>query len=166
MKKMMNVTVDGNFKDLALLNRIKADPDVSQAALAEALKISIGSVNGRLRHMLNRGLIEVKRTRRRKLRYIITLEGLALHGIMMQDYLLQSFQLYRQVRQQVNALLKNLDVAGVNAVRLLGEGDVADVCKLTCCVNQISLTDDFAAPALVIDGLEIRIEWPEDDHRV
>ena len=154
------------FNDLALLHGIKADPDVSQAALAEALKISIGSVNGRLRHMLDCGLIEVKRTSRRKLRYIITAEGLAQYIIMMQEYLLQSFQLYRQMRQKVKALLKRLDAAGMNAVRLLGEGDVADVSRLTCIENQISLTDDFTAPALVIDGLEIRIEWPVNDHRV
>ena len=154
------------FCDLALLNRIKADPDISQALLAEALKISIGTVNGHLKRMVEEGLIEVKQARRRKLRYIITEEGCALHNALMEDYLQQSFQLYRQVRQQAKVLLQELDGAGVQAVRLQGEGDVADVCRLTCLENQVCLTDDHDAPALVVDGLDISIEWPRTDHLV
>ena len=153
-----------NFYDLVLLNEIKTNPDVTQALLAETLYISVGSVNGRLKRMVEDGLIVAKQARRRKLRYIITAEGIALHDALTQDYLQQSFQLFRQVRQRAQALLKNLD--GVNAVRLLGEGDVVEVCRLTCLENQVSLTNDRSAPAIVIDGLEIGIAWPENAHRV
>jgi hypothetical protein len=38
-----------HFCNWALLQRIEDDSEISQAALVEALRISIGTVNGRLR---------------------------------------------------------------------------------------------------------------------
>lgn len=40
-----------------------------QAAVAEDLKIAIGTVNGKLKILVAQGAIEVKRTQRRKIRY-------------------------------------------------------------------------------------------------
>ena len=37
--------------------------------------------------------------------------------------------------------------------------DGAGVCRLTCLENHVELTEDANAPALVVDGLEIRLEW-------
>ncbi len=145
--------------DLALLNRILADPEVTQADLAEEINISIGSVNARLKQLIENSCIEVKQARRRKLRYIITAKGRALRQTLTEDYLQQSFQLYRQVRQMVKDELAKLDGAEVRAVRLLGEGDVADVYRLTCLEHQVRLTDDPLAPALVVDGLEVSLKW-------
>lgn len=148
-----------NFRDLALLKVIETDPDISQAALAAELGISIGTVNGLLRLMVTSGLIEVKRASRRKLRYIITAEGRAVQRTLLEKYIQQSFQLYRLVRQEVKDLLKGLnDESGIHAVRLIGEGDIAEVCRLTCLENHISLTDEIDTPALIVDGLDIRIE--------
>jgi len=147
------------FCDLAILNRILTDPEVTQADLAEELNISIGSVNARLKQMIENGFIEVKQAKRRKLRYIITAEGRALRQTLTEDYLQQSFRLYRQVRQMVKAELAKLDGAEVRVVRLQGEGDVADVCRLTCLEHQVRLTDDPRAPVLVVEGLEVSLEW-------
>jgi len=73
-------------------------------------------------------------------------------------YIEQSFQLYRQVRQQVKNVLKSLNDTDVHTLRLVGEGDVAEICRLTCLEHNILLADDSDVPALVVDGLDIRIE--------
>jgi DNA-binding MarR family transcriptional regulator len=156
---MTHEIYNDNFRDLALLKIIEADPDVSQAALAAELGFSIGTINGLLRQMVTRGLIEVKRASRRKLRYIITAEGRAVQRTLLDKYIQQSFQLYRRVRYEVKELLKVLnDESGIHAVRLIGEGDIAEVCRLTCLENHITLTDEIKASVLVVDGLDIRIE--------
>ena len=155
----MNEFQSQDFLDLALLDRIKADSDVAQATLAKALHVSIGTINGHLRQMVQNGFIVVKKGQRRKLSYIITTEGLALQRALTETFLQQGFQLYRQVRRQVQDLLGELESSGVKAVRLVGAGDVADICRLTCLENQVRLTDDSDAPALVVDGLEVSIEW-------
>lgn len=155
--KMFEATTD-EFRDLALLNRIEANPDISQVTLAEEMGIAIGTVNGYLQRMVENGYIKVKRARRRKLRYIITPEGLALRIRLTEAYIQQSFHLYRQVRQRVKDLLAELNHAGPQAVRLVGEGDIAEVCRLTCLEQGIVVTDQKGVPVLMVDGLDIRLE--------
>lgn len=149
----------GPFADLALLNRIMANSDVTQSDLAEDLKIAIGTVNNRLKRLVAQGAIEVKRTQRRKLRYCLTSEGHVLQQSLTNEYVRQSFHLYRMVRQQVQRELSKLNETECRTVRLVGEGDIAEVCRLSCLENHIELTEDVDAPALVVDGIEIRLEW-------
>ncbi len=144
--------------DLALLERVNADPDISQSALAQGLSIAIGTVNRRLQQLVKNGFIQVERTHRRKLRYTLTPKGCTLHRTLTHVYIKQSFDVYRQVRQQVKDVLKAITDAGVTTVRLNGEGDVRDVCWLTCLEYHVKITDDPDAPKLVVDGLDIRIE--------
>lgn len=156
---MENIDIkEDEFRDLALLQEVESDPDVSQAKLAEDLGVAIGTVNWHLKRLIEKGFIKVKRARRRKLRYIITPEGIALRAKLTLVYVQQSFDLFRKVRQHVITLLKGLREAGVTAVYLEGEGDIADVCRLTCMEQHFSLTDNPAAPRLVVDGLDIRLE--------
>jgi DNA-binding MarR family transcriptional regulator len=154
---------DTQFRDLALLQHIEADPDISQAKLAEKLGVAIGTVNWYLKRMLDKGLIKVKRAQRRKLRYIITPEGLNLRAKLTLDYIQQSFNLFREMRQKVRALLDDLQLHGENAVRLVGDGDIAEVCRLTCLEKHFFLTENLDAPTLVIDGLDIRLEFKDNN---
>lgn len=147
------------FRELALLQEIEADPDVSQAKLAEELGVAIGTVNWHLKRLVDKGFVKVKRIRRRKLRYIITPEGLALRAKLTLAYVRQSFSLFREVRQEVCDLLNGLKEEGIQAVRLEGEGDIAEVCRLTCLEQRVNLTDAPHTPAIVVDGLDVRIEF-------
>ena len=154
---------DTQFRDLALLKEIESDPDISQAKLAEKLDVAIGTVNWYLKRMLEKGLIKVKRAQRRKLRYIITPEGLNLRAKLTIDYIQRSFNLFREVRERVRILLGDLQKRGFNAIRLVGDGDIAEVCRLTCMEKHFSLTENTDAPTLVIEGLDIRLEFNAKD---
>jgi len=155
---------DDEFRDLALLQGIEADPDVSQAKLAEDLGVAIGTVNWHLKRLVEKGFVKVKRAKRRKLRYIITPEGIALRARLTVDYVQQSFILFRRVRKRVTTLLGPVQEMGLHAVRLEGEGDIADVCRLTCLEQHFTLTEHPDAPALVVDGLKVKLVLNEHDH--
>ncbi len=43
-------------------------------------------------------------------------------------------------------------------VRLIGEGDVADVCRLTCLEQSVPIVDDPSAPTIVVQGLKIYLK--------
>ncbi len=146
------------YRDLALLQEIEADPDVSQATLAEELGVAIGTVNWHIKRLIEKGFVKVKRARRRKLRYIITPEGIALRARLTVDYIQQSFKLFRHIRSRVLTLLKQLDKLGIHTVRLEAEGDVADVCRLTCMEQHFTLTENPDAPVLIVDGLKVRLD--------
>ena len=160
---MINIdTKDDEYRDLALLQEIEADPDVSQAELADALGVAIGTVNWHIKRLVEKGFIKVKRASRRKLRYIITPEGISLRARLTISYVQQSFRLFRKVRQRVINLLNELRTEGVTAVQLEGSGDIADVCRLTCMEQHFTLTEDPNAPALVIEDLHVRVEYQPD----
>ena len=148
-------------RDLALLQEIEADPDISQAKLAEELGVAIGTVNWHIKRLVEKGFVKVKRARRRKLRYIITPEGIALRARLTVDYVRQQFKLFRRVRTRVTNLLTSLEEADQFMIRLVGEGDVADVCRLTCMERHFTLTDNPNAPTLMVDGIVVKLVMPE-----
>ena len=151
-------------RDLALLQEIEADPDISQAKLAEELGVAIGTVNWHIKRLVEKGFVKVKRARRRKLRYIITPEGIALRARLTVDYVRQQFKLFRRVRTRVTNLLTSLEEADQFMIRLVGEGDVADVCRLTCMERHFTLTDNPNAPTLMVDGIVVKLVMPEMEH--
>ena len=149
-------------RDLILLDEIEKDPDATQASLATRLGVAVGTINWHLKRLINKGYVKVRRAERRKLRYIITPEGLALRAHLTIDYVQTSFKLYRQVRERVINLLVQVRQAGYDRVRLVGEGDVADVCRLTCLEQGFFVVDDGQAPVLEVNGVKVGIILEKD----
>ncbi len=147
--------------ELSLLEQIEQDPDITQASLATQLGVAVGTVNWHLKRLVEKGYVKVKRAERRKLRYIITPEGIALRARLTVDYIERSFNLYRKTRQRVRKHLETLHEAGFDRVRLVGEGDVADVCKLTCLEQGIEVVADDNVPVLEVRGVKVLLHMGE-----
>lgn len=149
------------LRELTLLEQIENDPDVNQSALATQLGVAVGTVNWHIKRLIAKGALKVSRAERKKLRYIITPEGLALRARLAVDYVERSFSVYRRTRQRVKDYLVKVQKAGHNQIRIVGSGDVADICKLTCMEQGVAVVTDKSAPALVLDGYKIRLEGLE-----
>lgn len=148
-------------RDLGLLEGIEKDPDVNQAALADQLGVAVGTVNWHLKRLIEKGAIKVKRASRRKLKYIITPEGIALRARLTVDFVQQSFQLYRLIRSRAAEVIPAIKQAGYTQVRLEMDGDMADVVRLTCLENGVSIGDDPNLPLVHMDGMKVVFELPE-----
>ncbi len=158
----MNIeSANDELRELSLLEQIESDPDVNQSALAVQLGVAVGTVNWHLKRLIAKGAVKVSRAERKKLRYIITPEGLALRARLAVDYVERSFSVYRRTRQRVKDHLVKVRIAGYDRVRIVGSGDVADICKLTCIEQGVTVVSDKSAPALVLDGYKIRLEGLE-----
>jgi DNA-binding MarR family transcriptional regulator len=147
--------------ELNLLEHIEHDPDVTQASLASQLGVAVGTVNWYLKRLVAKGYVKVKRAQRRKLRYIITPEGIAFRARLTINYIETSMRLYRRTRQHVLELLAEARQAGYQRVRLAGEGDIADICRLTCLEQGMLLADDEAganAPVLEARGMKVSLQ--------
>ena len=142
-------------RELSLLEQIESDPDVTQASLATQLGVAVGTINWHLKRMIAKGYVKVKRAERKKLRYIITPEGIALRARLTIDYVERSFDLYRKTRRRVKEHLATIRKAGCEGVRLTGEGDVADICRLTCIEQGFKLVSNGNAPILEVRGLKV-----------
>ncbi len=151
-------TLTPEQRELAILEHIEQDPDVTQASLATQLGVAVGTVNWHLKRLIAKGYVKIQRAERRKLRYIITPEGITLRARLTFDYVEQQFALYRRVRRTVTGHIARAREAGYDCLRLVGTGDVADVCRLTCLEQNMPLCDEPSAPALVVDGLRVHLE--------
>lgn len=147
-------------RDLVILEQIEQNPDATQASLAGNAGVAVGTINWHLKRLVNKGYVKVKRAERKKLRYIITPEGISLRARLTIDYIQNQFSLYRLTREKVNTLIAQVRSEGHNSVRLIGEGDVADVCRLTCLEQSILIIDDDRAPVIVVQGLKVSLKGP------
>jgi len=154
-------TANEELRELTLLEKIENDPDVNQSTLATQLGVAVGTVNWHLKRLIAKGYVKVKRAERKKLRYIITPEGIALRARLAFDYVERSFSIYRKTRQRVREFLSEIESAGYDRVRILGKGDVVDICRLTCLEQGISIVTDKDAPALQVDGFKVTLQMDE-----
>jgi predicted ArsR family transcriptional regulator len=156
-------TPEENVRELTLLEQIERDPDVTQASLATQLGVAVGTVNWHIKRLVAKGYVKVKRAERKKLRYIITPEGIALRARLTVDYIERSFDLYRRTRQRVKAHLDTVKKAGYKSIRLLGEGDVADICHLSCLEQDIQIVPDGKVPTLEAKGFKVLLHMDDDN---
>ncbi len=150
----METSPDPN-REMVLLEKIEYDPDITQASLASQLGVAVGTVNWHLKRLVAKGYVKVKRAQRRKLRYIITPEGIAFRARLTVNYIDQSMHLYRLVRERVREAIVELKMAGFKSVRILGDGDIEEICRLTCLEHGITITNSPDAPLLELQDLKV-----------
>jgi DNA-binding MarR family transcriptional regulator len=156
-------------REMILLEKIENDPDVTQASLATQLGVAVGTVNWHIKRMISKGYVKVKRAERRKLRYIITPEGITFRAHLTIDYIEQSFLLYRNIRKRVRELLVELKHNGFDCVRIETEtsledsngssqiNDIVDICRLTCLEQGIKISQDPSGPTLFVHGVKVTL---------
>ncbi|MCK6583493.1 MAG: winged helix-turn-helix transcriptional regulator [Anaerolineales bacterium] len=154
-------TANEELRELTLLEQIENDPDVNQSTLATQLGVAVGTVNWHIKRLIAKGALKVSRAERKKLRYIITPEGIALRARLAVDYVERSFSIYRKTRQRVKDHLAKVRGAGYDRVRILGKGDVVDICRLTCIEQGIEIVTDKDAPALQVDGFKVQLKMED-----
>lgn len=152
----MDTSPDPN-REMILLEHIEHDPDITQAGLAAQLGVAVGTVNWHLKRLVSKGYVKVKRAQRRKLRYIITPEGIAFRARLTVNYVDQSMRLYRRVRQRVRELLGQVKESGFTQVGISGEGDIADICRLTCLEQGVEIVEAAGVPFLEVKGLKVHL---------
>ncbi|HOG58542.1 MAG TPA: winged helix-turn-helix transcriptional regulator [Anaerolineaceae bacterium] len=155
------LSAEENSRALDLLTQIEANPDISQASLAGELGVAVGTINWYLKRLISKGYVKVKRAQRKKLRYIITPEGIALRASLTVDYIRTSFDLYRRVRERSIKCIEELTQSGHTTVRILGDGEVAEVIRLTCIERGVGLTDLEGAPEIHIQGIKLALIFPD-----
>ena len=153
-------------RELTLLEYIESDPDINPATLAAYLGVAVGTVNWHLKRLIDKGYVKVKRAQRRKLRYIITPEGIALRARLTVNYIDNQMRLYRRIRQRVRELLSQIKQDGYTEVLIEGDGDIADICRLTCLEQGVTLRDsvdgqEIIVPVIEVSGTKVRLRTEE-----
>ena len=150
-------------REMRMLEQIEHDPDVSQASLAIQLGVAVGTVNWHLKRLIAKGYVKVKRAERRKLRYLITPEGIAFRARLTIDYIEQSMLLYRRTRQRVRDLLLEVRAEGYDCVDIEADSnaptDISDICRLTCLEQGMRVVAETGVPILAVQGMKVQLKW-------
>ncbi len=145
-------------RELILLEEIANDPDINQATLAEFLNVAVGTVNWHIKRLVSKGYVKAKRAQRKKLRYIITPEGIALRAKLTIQYVENQMRLYRETRQNVKDFLVEIREEGFTQVKIIGKSEIADVCQLTCLEQGFEVVDRDDVPLLEITGYSVALK--------
>jgi len=151
-------------QDLAILEQIEQNPDVTQADLATQLGVAVGSVNWYLKRLINKGYIKVRQMQRRRLRYLITPQGVAEKARLTVLFMQFSMRLYRRTREASRRNLTEIRQAGYGKVYIEGDNDLAEVCYLTCLEQGVQVVDEpqDSIPTLRVEGRELLLVWPDE----
>lgn len=152
--------------DLQILNHIAENPDTTQADLATQLDVAVGSVNWYIKRLVNKGYIKVKQMERRRLRYLLTPQGVAQKARLTKEFMRMSLHWYRITRQDSARWLDELRQKGYDRVWIEGDGDLAEIVALTCLEQQVTVAGepDGTLPVFRIDGLRVQLDWPSPEN--
>jgi len=151
--------------ELQILEYLEHNPDTTQADLATRLGVAVGSVNWHLKRMIGKGYVKVRQMQRRRLRYLITPQGIAEKARLTQAFMQASLRIYRETRAEARGLLAQAVEAGYDTIRLEGDGELAEICLLTCLEQKVQVAQDDDAthiPTLAVEGMRLSLLWPPD----
>ena len=150
--------------DLQILNHIHENPDTTQANLATQLGVAVGSVNWYIKRLVNKGHIKVAQMQRRRLRYLLTSQGISEKTRLTKEFMQASLKWYRVTREDSKRYLDEIKQAGYSTVSIKGDGDLAEIIYLSCLEAHVEVSDevDPSLPIFRIDNWKTVVDWPEE----
>jgi DNA-binding MarR family transcriptional regulator len=147
-----------------LLEAIEENPDATQASLAAQLGVAVGSVNWYLKRLIRKGYVKVTHLQRRRLKYFVTPQGLALKARLTSQYLQASLHVYRELRLAARETLAEVRDAGYIAVHLAGDDEASEIFRLTCLEQGVKAVADWQdrLPTVGVDGTAFVVRWPDE----
>ncbi|NLF14233.1 MAG: winged helix-turn-helix transcriptional regulator [Anaerolineaceae bacterium] len=148
--------------DRRLLEAIEENPDTTQASLASQLGVAVGSINWYLKRLIRKGYVKVTHLQRRKLKYFVTPQGLAVKARLTSQYMEASLQVYRELRESARDVLMGLEQAGYDEVHIDGGGEALEILRLTCLEHRVRVRSRATdgVPSIAVEGTRFVAIWP------
>ena len=156
-------------RELQVLDILETEPEISQADLAARAGVAVGTVNWYLKRWSKKGYVKVKRIDRWHWSYLLTPQGMSRKARLAREYVEASMSFYRHIRTQAKQLLGEVGSAGYSEVIIDGEGEIAEICQLTCLELGLTVMQDSApapTPIVRIEGRKLALSWPESNKEV
>lgn len=112
---------------LELLGAIAENQSATQRDLSSRLGVALGLTNALLKRLVLKGYIKVARVSPRRVRYLLTPQGIVEKSRLTYSYIQHSIGYYRDVRSRVQNLFDRLALDGVKRIVFVGTGEVAEI---------------------------------------
>jgi DNA-binding MarR family transcriptional regulator len=154
--------------ELQLLEAISTTPETTQANLAAQVGVAVGTVNWYLKRWSKKGYIKIRRISRWQWSYLLTPEGIARKTRLAGEYVEASLSLYRRTRIEAKLLLTSVRATGAHQIVLAGDGEIAEICRLTCLEMGIDIVAETTpqhllqqVPMIRVEGVRLVLIWPD-----
>ncbi|RLC91392.1 MAG: hypothetical protein DRI79_02950 [Chloroflexi bacterium] len=147
---------------LRILEALERNPETTQASLAAQLGVAVGSVNWYLKRLIRKGYVKATKMERRRLKYFVTPQGLALKAHLTSQYMKASLRVYRELRQAAKEMLAQVRSKGYAAVKINGKDEAMEIFCLTCLEEGVRVEKSPAVPLPEVraEGTGFVVEWP------
>lgn len=146
----MNNMTPETYRDMHLLDAVTQTPDVTQRELSKRIGVALGLTNLMLRRLAKKGYIKISGTKRSRIRYLITPNGILEKSRLTYEYIHYSLQLYGRVRGSLREQLAVLGRRGQRRIMLWGAGELAEIAFLT--IQEMGLQFAGMAAETVAEG--------------
>ena len=119
------------YRDMHLLNEVTRTPDVTQRELSKRIGVALGLTNLLLRRLAKKGYIKISGTKRSRIRYLITPQGILEKSRLTYEFVQYSLQLYSRMRVFLREQLAAVTKAGHRRILLCGTSELAEIAFLT-----------------------------------
>ena len=107
-----------------VLRELEQNPSHTQRTLAEALQVSLGKVNYVLAGLIGKGIVKTRKLRNHpeqiRWRYVLTPKGIREKVRITGDYLARRMAEYDRLREEIEALRREVAAQSVPAHAALG----------------------------------------------
>ena len=151
-------------RELRILETLERNPETTQANMAAQLGVAVGSVNWYLKRLIRKGYVKATKMERRRLKYFVTPQGLALKARLTTEYMEVSLRVYRELRQAAQETLSEIRDAWCTALRVEGNDEAIEIFWLTCLEQGIRVEKNSPSPLPVVRALGTRfvVKWPDE----
>lgn len=122
-----NQTEHNDLKELRLLSKIDADPEVTQRQLSDSLGVALGLTNIMVRNLAQKGYVKVAEATWKRRLYTLTPRGLSYRIQLMVAYFHRVMDNYQEIRQSLREQLKPLALNGESRVAIVGTSEFAEL---------------------------------------
>ncbi len=119
------------YRDMHLLNEVTQTPEATQRELSRRIGVALGLTNLMLRRLAKKGYIKISGTKRSRIRYLITPQGILEKSRLTYEFVQHSLQLYSRVRLFLREQLSLVAKQGHRRILLCGTGELAEIAFLT-----------------------------------
>lgn len=116
---------------LSVLSAVEEEPELTQKDLAVRLGVAVGMVNSYLKRVIYKGYVKTRNLQRRRLKYLLTPNGIKEKTRLTYEFLEYSYQYIRDIRRKTRELLEPYCKQGKKRVVFYGSGEVAELALLT-----------------------------------
>ena len=154
--------------DLQILSHIDENPETTQADLATQLGVAVGSVNWYVKRLTNKGYIKVTRMQRRRLKFLLTPQGVSEKARLTREFMKASLRWYRLTREDSTHLIQEARAKGYDTVCIRGDGDLAEISYLTWLEQRMAVSEvvDSTLPVFHIENWQVAVDWPVGEETI